>query len=366
MIAKGNSLFDEVSYVPKSSVKAALALFAVLCATLSGARAGDEHPVYPSNFLQAASAFRNASSTNRYAEAEALWKTLPVTRIESITYTGTASNLAGRGSCFVTRDWDHPSFILTRSEVLRLLGKPRSTNLLAYEYAVASGPRDRSPVFLSLHLHNDYVVDSLIYSQATGLGYADGSIRTNFISGGTLSSNELASVVRLAVLCGIRNVTEVSTVRHLNGMTIEVTGDEKVDDRTVTFSKVKIHRNGWDSQARPANARSVGEFWAESGKANREQRTLVQVGDKKIRVGLLNGIRPDGADKIMAAFVNGRVRFADDSLKNALSGVDVTQPRWIGISDGKLWITFSSPHTQFVFLLDGDHVKLLEKGEVYE
>jgi hypothetical protein len=345
---------------------ARLALLVALSATLSRVRAAEEHPVYPSNFLQAANAFRNASPTNRYAEAEALNKTLPVAPIKSTTYTGTASNLAGRGSRFITRDEDHPSFILTRSEVLRLVGTPRTINVLEYEYVVASGAGHRFPAFLGLHFHNDHVVDSVIYSQATGLESAAETIRTNFVSGATLSSNELASVVKLANQCGIRSVTEVSAVRHLGGTTVEVSGDEEVDGRTVTFSQMRIHRDGWDSQARSANALSVGEFWSESGKPNRDQRTLVQVGDQKIRVGLLNGIKPDGADKIMAAFVNGRVRFANDALKNALSDVDVKQPSWMGISEGKLWITFSPSHTGFLFALNMDHVTLLEKIELYE
>lgn len=344
----------------------ALALLVALGATLSSVRTADQHPAYPSNFLQSASAFREASITNRYAEAEALYKTLPVTPIKNITYTGTASNLAGRGSRFITPDYDHPSFILTGSEVLRLLGIPSSTNPLTYDYAVASGVGDTSPVFLNLQLHNGYVVGSFLYSQATGLHRVDGSIRTNFTSGASLSSNELVSVVRLANLRGVETVTEVSTVRHLSGTTIEVSGDEKVDGRTVTFSQMRIHHDGWDSQARSPDAWSVGEFWAQSDRPEREQRTLVQVGDQKVRVGLLNGIKPDGADKIIDAFVNQRVSFASDALKNALSGVDVTQPHWMGISEGKLWITFSSPHTRFVFLLDGDHVKLLDKVEAYE
>jgi hypothetical protein len=170
----------------------------------------------------------------------------------------------------------------------------------------------------------------------------------------------------LATLCGIRNVTEVSAVRYLNGTAIEVSGDEEVDGRTVAFSKVTIHRDDWERQVRPANAQSVGEFWTLPDKREREQRALVQVGDRKVRVGLLNGIKPDGADKIMDAFVNGRVGFASDALKEAFSGAEVMRPSWIGVSDGKLWVTFSSPHTRFVFAVEGDRVKVLDKVQMYE
>lgn len=336
----------------KAQAKAVFALLAVTCAAVSGARAADDHPVYPSNFLQAATAFRIANPTNRYPEAEALRKALPVTQIVSVTYTGTASNMAGRGSRFEVRDYDHPSFILTRSEVLRLLGTPYFTNSLSYFYPVASGPGYKFPVSLYLHFPNENVVLSGIFSQAPSVA--------------TLSSNEQASVVKLANLCGIRNVTDVSTVGHLTGTTVEVSWDEEVEGRTVTFSSLQIHRDGWDRQVRPNTALSVGEFWAEPGKPAREQRALVQVGQQRVRVGLLNGIKPEGADKIMDAFVNGKVGFANDSLKYALWGVDVTRPSWIGISDGKLWITFPSSHTRIVFEWNGDHVTLLEKIESYE
>ena len=191
-------------------------------------------------------------------------------------------------------------------------------------------------------------------------------VRTNFISGATLSSSELEAVIKLSNLRGIQTVAQVSTESHLSGKTIKVSGDEKFEGRSVTFQTLRIHRNGWDRQVRPDNAPSVGEFWVEFVKPQQEDRTIVQIGDRKVRVGLLNGIKPAGADKIIEAFVKGRIQFGAGTPKDALFGVDVTQPSWIGISGGKLWITFSMPLTQFIFTLKGDEVTLLDRVNRYE
>src|SRR5437773_332980 len=68
--------------------------------------------------------------------------------------------------------------------------------------------------------------------------------RTNFIAGSSLSSSELDSVIKLANLCEVRSVADVSTIRHLSGTTVEVNGDERFEGRSVIFKKLQIHRRG--------------------------------------------------------------------------------------------------------------------------
>ena len=94
----------------------------------------------------------------------------------------------------------------------------------------------------------------------------------------------MEAVIKLSNLRGIQTVAQVSTVRHLSGKTIEVSGDEKFEGRSVIFQTLRIHRNGWDTQVRPPNAASVGEFWVEFDKPQQEERTIVQIGDRKVRV----------------------------------------------------------------------------------
>ena len=148
--------------------KTLLVTIVIVAAALRCSWAGDQDSNYPKEFLQAARAFQSASPTNRYREAEILQKTLPTTRITSVTYSGTASNFNGRGGQFITRDLDKPSFILERNELLRVLGAPSFTNSLSYSYAVASGAGNRFPVFLGIDFHGNYVVTSMIYSGPTG------------------------------------------------------------------------------------------------------------------------------------------------------------------------------------------------------
>jgi hypothetical protein len=154
-------------------VRTLLVLIVIVTAALDCTWAGDQDSNYPKEFLQAARAFQSASPTNRYREAELLQKALPTTRITSVTYSGTASNFNGRGGRFITRDLDKPSFPLHRKELFRLLGAPSLTNSLSCSYAVASGAGNRFPVYLGIDFHRNYVVNSTIYSVATGLQSTD-------------------------------------------------------------------------------------------------------------------------------------------------------------------------------------------------
>jgi hypothetical protein len=211
------------------------------------------------------------------------------------------------------------------------------------------------------------ILAGLAVAQANGAATNDlQPFRTNFVSGASLSTNELSTVVSLAHLCGIQKIVEVSTDRHLSGTTIQIAGDEKIEGRSVMFKKVWIYPNA-NRRVRPVGAVSVGEFWAESAEPGKEERTIVRIGDREVRVGLLNGITPAGADKIVDAFVKGRVRNAAGWHKDEWSKVDVTQPSWMGISQGKPYITFaSSRHLLFSFTLEGDQITIVNIVRVYE
>jgi hypothetical protein len=144
----------------KSVLAAILALGAALC----WARAAGGPPVYPDGFVEAAGAFRNAAITNRSREAAVLSNKLPTTPVTSKSFTGTASSLAGRGSRFITRDYNKPSFLLSRSEALRFLGRPSETNSFLYVYPVESGSTNKFNVYLVVEFHEDYAVGSMVCS----------------------------------------------------------------------------------------------------------------------------------------------------------------------------------------------------------
>jgi hypothetical protein len=138
-----------------------------LALLLDSAKAADPDDRYPKQFIQAALAFRNATDTNRYREAIALQKRLPVTPVKSTTNSvGTSNKFTGRGSRFIVRDYDKPSFVLERNEVLRLLGTPAFSNSLTFTYVVAKSPEHTFDLYISLDFHNDYVIASGIVSSA--------------------------------------------------------------------------------------------------------------------------------------------------------------------------------------------------------
>jgi len=192
------------------------------------------------------------------------------------------------------------------------------------------------------------------------------SLRTNFVSGPSLSTNELSSVIKLASICGIQKAVEVRTEWHLGGATIQVSGDEQFEGRSVILKTLLIYPIG-SPRVRPVDAPTFGEFWAESARPRQEERTVVKVGDREVRVGLLNGIKAAGADKILDAFVKGRVRFSNQSQKEALSEVDVMQAEWIGIREGRPYITFASlPNRIFFFTLDEDKITVVDELRMFE
>lgn len=189
-------------------------------------------------------------------------------------------------------------------------------------------------------------------------------IQTNFASGATLLGSELDSVVQLAKVCGITNVTGVVTERHLDGVSIFVRGDEKIEARRVRFKVLRARRAGWLGGKLPTTpTRSVGEFWVDSTNRPVEvERTIVQVGNHTFWVVLSDGIKPEGADKVIGAFVNGRVRYDSDNLKYQAERIGFAQPTWLGISGGQNCIRFSHERhtTEIKFHLNGDEVTVHE------
>ncbi len=189
-------------------------------------------------------------------------------------------------------------------------------------------------------------------------------IQTNYVSDFTLSGSELDAVVQLSNVCGITNVISVSTEGHLDGISIVICGDEKIEARTVRWKTLRARRVGWRGGKLPATApRLVGEFWVDSTtRPQEEERTIVRVGDRTYRVILSNGIKPEGADKVIGAFVNGRVRYDSDDMKYQAERIGFTQPTWLGVSGGQNCISFSHERhsTQIKFHLNADEVTVHE------
>ena len=191
-------------------------------------------------------------------------------------------------------------------------------------------------------------------------------LRTDWTRGPSLSAAELEAVTNLARVCGLEAVAEVSTYSmHLGGTTIQVAGDERFQGRSVFYRTVLIYPKS-SPRLRQAQTPSLGDFWAESTKPRQEERTIVRIGDRELRIELLNGIKPAGADNILNAFASGKVKFGKENLERTLP--DVVLAKRIGVygPEGKLWISFADSLTKFIFTFRNDEIMLFDKYQSYE
>jgi hypothetical protein len=121
-----------------------------------------ERQAYPDAFAKAARAFRLKAPADRFGEAQTLARQLPRCPVTSVLDTGIGG--------IVSHDYAHPTFMLSRSDVTRLLGNPLSARSEEYTYAVASGGENTFDWFLGVHFNRDYVVSSTLFSSDRGAG----------------------------------------------------------------------------------------------------------------------------------------------------------------------------------------------------
>jgi len=188
----------------------------------------------------------------------------------------------------------------------------------------------------------------------------------------------LEAVLELAKIVGMSEVAEVSTFYYIPGhfyRGILVTGPEKVDGRKITFQTLGVFREGWSSKAKPTGpgqASSIGQFWIESRKlADIHELTTFATAKGIIRVAVQDGIPIETADKIINAFTNHRIQYANDFdkeemenpglVKGSVTAFDFSHPDRLRLSgvDGGYQISFSKNLDQFLFTLNGDDVKIV-------
>jgi len=122
-------------------------------ATLSA----DKPPIFATNLVETARAFRDAPATNRVKQAQALHQTLPAPPVAT---SSAGANSSDRGPRFVYKDADDPTFILRESDIARLLGRPDYTDPECYAYALTKD-QEKAPQLL-LYFHDGFVVGSAI------------------------------------------------------------------------------------------------------------------------------------------------------------------------------------------------------------
>ncbi len=106
----------------------------------------------PQGFEELAQAFRAKASQDRFAEGEKIQTLLPRCSI-------TLERDTGRGT-LVAYDYAHPSYKLTKSELLRLLGQPDGSDDNAVWYVLVHTNNTAAKIYV--HFHDAYVVGSTI------------------------------------------------------------------------------------------------------------------------------------------------------------------------------------------------------------
>lgn len=122
-----------------------------------GATPASEPSGIPQPFLDAARKFKDASSTNRLKEGEAVFDTLPRCPVISQRDTGLGT--------LRSYDYSKPSYFLWRTNVMELLGRPYSvqtnSGVLTYCYLLNGETRSKSWA-LTIDFRQDYAVLSYL------------------------------------------------------------------------------------------------------------------------------------------------------------------------------------------------------------
>jgi hypothetical protein len=122
--------------------------------SVSGCAHPGEDTARPANFDVAARAFRAKSGTDRRAEGERVAKLLPKCPVTWEKDIGTGT--------LVAFDYSHPSYRISKSEIVQALGPPAksSNDTVLYELAVLT---NHMVWELSVDFHDDYAVGTMIF-----------------------------------------------------------------------------------------------------------------------------------------------------------------------------------------------------------
>jgi hypothetical protein len=152
-------------------------------------------------------------------------------------------------------------------------------------------------------------------------------IQTNFDPMAQLSQAEMRSVVQLAQRYGIKKVARIETYNIHPGpdFSIQVVSPETVRGREVSYVTVDIRRGQWTANKPnrpPPNYRRIGDFTIDPNDLYTIHVTTFALNKQTVRMEVSN-VPLAVADKIVAAFANGKIRFSDPTLSVKYGGVGI-------------------------------------------
>ncbi len=200
------------------------------------------------------------------------------------------------------------------------------------------------------------------------LASATPSVVTNFTAGVVLTTAELENVVQLANLCGMTEVVEVRTFRFRPSGTpgIKVKSSEKMAGRMVSFETLLVERDGWAHDKPGQRAKVIGSFWS-GGDLVKHELTVFKVDKQTIRVSVAKKVDQVSADRIISAFLDGKVRHTPGETSPPVSNEDFSDPvsLYVAPTRGLYGIYFPSRLMHVTFRADGDEMVVEDVRHIY-
>jgi hypothetical protein len=167
-------------------------------------------------------------------------------------------------------------------------------------------------------------------------------IKTTFDPHAQLTPEEVRDVVQLAQKCGISDVASIYTynIAPSSRFTISVNGREEVTGRNIRYDNLRVDQPSWmGANWQPRlQAINVGKFWA--GPRLTINLTTFQVTNLTLRIRL--SLPLETADAMLAAIGAGKIRFADEHVREIWNSVRLTELKEMGRAGGAIDLYFTS------------------------
>jgi hypothetical protein len=175
-------------------------------------------------------------------------------------------------------------------------------------------------------------------------------VKTTFDPHAQLTPEEVRDVVQLAQKCGISDVASIRTDNIIpsSRFTIVVNGREEVTGRNIRYESLRVDQPSWmgaNWQPGP-QAINVGKFWA--GGHLVINLTTFQVTNLTLRIRLGQSVSLETADAMLAAIGAGKIRFADESLREVWNSVRLTELMEMGRVGGAIHLFFKPDRTSLI------------------
>lgn len=153
-------------------------------------------------------------------------------------------------------------------------------------------------------------------------------IQTNFDPNAQLTPAEMQTVVKLAQRFGINKVAKVETknIHPSPDFYVKATSTETVKGREISYVTVDIYRKQWTSNQlhiSKSKYRTIGDFSVDPEDVITNRLTVFKIGEKAVRLDI-NKVPLTTADRLIAVFAAGKIRFSNPALAAKYKALDLS------------------------------------------